>query len=153
MEKEDSLLWPDLQTALDQGVLTRHKRTRMPLLLILRHNFCMIKSSWTSFQMMRRTVGVATEVASVLLVMTIASAWALDCHGRLVLIGASPWEVKERCGEPSAIDGVMKQFPQRAYDPISQTTVYILVPVQQSIWTSNVGPTRFMYYLTFRREN
>ena len=83
---------------------------------------------------MRRMVRVATAVV-VMLVVTIGSALALDCHGRLVVIGASPWEVKERCGEPTAIEDVMKHLPQRAYDPISQTSVYILVPVQQSIWT------------------
>jgi hypothetical protein len=99
---------------------------------------------------MRRMVRVATGVAILVLVATIGSARALDCHGRLVVLGASPWDVKERCGEPSAIDDVVKQFPQRAYDPISQTTVYILVPVQQSIWTYNFGPTRFVYYLTFQ---
>jgi hypothetical protein len=73
---------------------------------------------------MRRVVIVLSVVAIVTLVVTIGTARALDCHGRLVVIGASPWDVKERCGEPTAIEDVMKQFPQRAYDPISQTTVY-----------------------------
>jgi hypothetical protein len=44
----------------------------------------------------------------------------------------APCEVKERCRDPSAIDDVMKHFPQRSYDPINRTSVYILVPVQQS---------------------
>jgi hypothetical protein len=95
-------------------------------------------------------VMVVPVVAVVMLVVTIGSALALDCHGRLVVIGASPWEVKERCGEPTAIEDVMKHLPQRAYDPISQTSVYILVPVQQSIGTYNFGSTRFLYYLTFQ---
>jgi hypothetical protein len=99
---------------------------------------------------MRRMVMVATMVAIVILVVTIGSVLALDCHGRLVVIGASPWEVKERCGEPTAIEDVMKNIPQRIYDPKSQTSVYILVPVQQSIWTYNFGSTRFLYYLTFQ---
>jgi hypothetical protein len=68
----------------------------------------------------------------------------------LVVIGASPWEVKERCGEPTAIEDVMKHLPQRAYDSTSQTTVYILVPVHQSVWTDNFGSTRLLYYLTFQ---
>jgi hypothetical protein len=95
----------------------------------------------------RRMVRVATA-AVVILVTTIGTARALDGHGPLVVIGASHWDVKERCGEPSAIDYVMKQFLQRAYDPISQTPAYSLVPVQQRIWTDNIGPTRLLEYLT-----
>ena len=99
---------------------------------------------------MRRMVIVATEVAVVMLLVTIGTARALDCHGRLVVIGASPWDVKERCGEPSAIENVTKHLAQRAYDPISQPPVSILVPVQQSIWTDNIGSTRFLYDVTFQ---
>jgi hypothetical protein len=99
---------------------------------------------------MRRIAVAASVVAVVMLVATIGTARALDCHGRLVVLGASPWDVKERCGEPTAIEDVTKHLAQRAYDPISQTTVYILVPVQQSSWTYNFGPTRFVYYLTFQ---
>jgi hypothetical protein len=99
---------------------------------------------------MRRKVILASVWSVMLLAATVGSALALDCQGRLVVIGASPWEVKERCGEPTAIEDVMKHLPQRAYDPTSHTTVYILVPVQQSIWTYNFGSTRFLYYLTFQ---
>jgi hypothetical protein len=98
---------------------------------------------------MRRVVVLASVWSVMVLGVTMGSALALDCHGRLVVIGASPWEVQERCGEPSAIEDVMKPIPQRVYDP-SQGTVYILVPVQQSIWTYNFGSTRFIYYLTFQ---
>jgi len=99
---------------------------------------------------MRRIAVVASVLSIMVLAVTIGTALALDCHGRLVVIGASPWEVKERCGEPTAIEDVMKHLPQRAYDPISQTSVYILVPVQQSIWTYNFGSARLLYYLTFQ---
>ena len=99
---------------------------------------------------MRRMAVVASALSIRVLAVTIGSARALDGHGRLVGIGASPWEVKERCGEPTAIEDVMKHLAQRAYDPISQTTVYILVPVQQSIWTYNFGSTGLLYDLTFQ---
>jgi hypothetical protein len=52
---------------------------------------------------MRRISVAAIVVAIVMLVVTIGNALALDWHGRLVVIGASPWEVKERCGEPTAL--------------------------------------------------
>ena len=98
---------------------------------------------------MRRMVVVASVLSIMVLVVTIGSALALDCHGRVVVIGASPWEVKERCGEPTTIDDMMKHLHQRTYDPISQASIDILGPVQQSIWTSNFGSTRFLYDLTF----
>jgi hypothetical protein len=93
---------------------------------------------------------VATMVAIVILDATIGSPQALDCHGRLVVLGASPWDVKERSGEPAAIDDVTKHLAPRAYDPISQVPVYIMGPVQQSIWTDNFGSTYFLYYLMFK---
>jgi hypothetical protein len=99
---------------------------------------------------MRRMVMMASVLSVMVLAVTVGSALGLDCHGRLIVIGASPWEVKERCGEPSDIEEVMKHIPQRAYDLTSQTYGYILVPVQQSIWTYNFGPTRFVYYLTLQ---
>jgi hypothetical protein len=43
-----------------------------------------------------------------------------------------------------------EHIPQRAYDPLSQTSGYILVPVQQRIWTDNVGSMRLLYDLTFQ---
>jgi Protein of unknown function (DUF2845) len=99
---------------------------------------------------MRRIAVGACVLSVVVLSMTVGNALALDCHGRLIVIGASPWEVSERCGDPAAIEDVMKHVPQRAYDPMSQTYIYILVPVQQSIWTYNFGSTRLVYYLTFQ---
>jgi Protein of unknown function (DUF2845) len=99
---------------------------------------------------MRRFAVAACVWSVVVLGVIVGSALALDCHGRLVVIGASPWEINERCGEPTAVEDVMKHIPQRAYDPTSQTYVYILVPVQQSIWTYNFGSTRLVYYLTFQ---
>jgi Protein of unknown function (DUF2845) len=99
---------------------------------------------------MRRIVVVASVSLVMALAGTVGSTLAQDCHGRLIVIGTSPWEVKERCGEPAAIEDVVKYIPQRAFDPTSQTPVYILAPVQQSIWTYNFGSTRLLYYLTFQ---
>jgi hypothetical protein len=98
---------------------------------------------------MRRVVVLASVWSVMVLGVTMGSALALDCQGRLVVISASPWEVQERCGEPTSIEDMMKHLAQRVYDP-SQGTVSILVPVQQTIWTYNFGSTRFIYYLTFQ---
>ncbi len=98
---------------------------------------------------MRRSV-VAVSVFVVVVGMAVGRALALDCHGRLVVIGASPWEVRDRCGEPANIEPVMKFLSQRSYDPVQQRSVNILVPVEQIIWTYNFGPTRLLYVLTFQ---
>ena len=45
---------------------------------------------------MRRVVVPASVWSVMVLGVTMGSALALDCHGRLVVIGASPWEVHER---------------------------------------------------------
>jgi hypothetical protein len=49
---------------------------------------------------MRRMV-ILASVLVVILVVTIGTARTLDGHGRLVVIGASPWKVKERCESPA----------------------------------------------------
>jgi hypothetical protein len=94
-------------------------------------------------------VRVATAVV-VIVVMMIRTALAPDCHGWLVVVGASPWEVKGNCREPTVIDDVTTHLAPHVYDPISQIPVDILVPVQQSIWMYNVGRTRVRYDLTFQ---
>jgi Protein of unknown function (DUF2845) len=99
---------------------------------------------------MRRIALTATVLSVVVLGADLGIALALDCHGRLVVIGASPWEVTERCGEPANVEYVTKYLPQQAYDHILQRYVQTLVPVQQSIWTYNFGSSRFLYYLTFQ---
>src|SRR5215813_4639602 len=48
LKRRNRLLWEALQTARAQGLLTRHKRTRMPRQRILRQRFPMITSSWRS---------------------------------------------------------------------------------------------------------
>jgi hypothetical protein len=61
---------------------------------------------------MRRVSRAAIVVLVVILAVTVGSTLALDCHGRLVVIGASPWEVKERCGEPAHVEDVITYLPQ-----------------------------------------
>jgi Protein of unknown function (DUF2845) len=99
---------------------------------------------------MMRTALAATALSVMVLGAVVGTALAFDCDGRLVVIGASPWEVAERCGEPANIENVTRYVPQQAYDHILQRYVQALIPMQQSIWTYNFGSTRFLYYLTFQ---
>jgi Protein of unknown function (DUF2845) len=71
----------------------------------------------------------ATMSLTVLLGAISGSAQVLDCHGRLIVIGSSPWEVKARCGEPTDTEDVTKYLLQQTYDQIQQRSVQILVPV------------------------
>jgi hypothetical protein len=65
--------------------------------------------------MMRRAV-VATVFSVMILGVMVSSALALDCHGRRIVVGQTPWEVRERCGEPDQIQHVTTYIPQRGYD-------------------------------------
>jgi hypothetical protein len=96
-------------------------------------------------------MAVAAVVCAVVVVgMTAGGAWALDCDGRQIDLGANPWQVKELCGEPADIQHTTKELPQLVYDPTRQLYVQTLVAVSQSIWTYNFGPTCFLYMLTFQ---
>jgi hypothetical protein len=98
-----------------------------------------------------RGIAVAAIVCAVVAVgAAVGNAQALECNGRIVNLGASPWQVKGLCGEPAAIQDATKELPQLVYDPLRQLYVQTLVPVSQSIWTYNFGSTRFLYYLTFQ---
>src|SRR5919108_5227390 len=50
---------------------------------------------------MRRMAVAAVVCAVVVVGMTAGGAWALDCDGRQIDLGANPWQVKELCGEPA----------------------------------------------------
>jgi uncharacterized protein DUF2845 len=100
--------------------------------------------------MLRRLTLAAGVVSVIILGVNVGGARALDCHGRLVVIGASPWEVQDRCGEPAAVEEVTTYLPQSLYDRFQHRAVVALVPVQQSIWTYNFGSSRLVYYLTFQ---
>jgi hypothetical protein len=64
---------------------------------------------------MRRIAVAARVLSIVVLGVTVGRALALDCHGRLIVIGASPWEVRARCGEPTETEDVTKYLSQQVY--------------------------------------
>lgn len=57
------------------------------------------------------------------------SATDMQCGTEIVSVGASRFDVKEKCGEPTSIE------PGPGID--------------REQWIYNFGPTEFVYYLTF----
>jgi len=92
-------------------------------------------------------------IGLITLVLGIATtAFALQCHGRIASPGDSKWEVVEACGEPAHIEESIEVIPHLAYDAFRATFVQIPVYMNKSIWAYNFGPTRLIYFLTFRNN-
>jgi hypothetical protein len=77
-------------------------------------------------------------------------ALALQCEGRLVSIGQSPWEVHAICGAPTQVDDSVEVLLKPAYDLNGHVAGHFPIAVPKSVWTYNFGPTRLIYMLTFR---
>ncbi len=92
-------------------------------------------------------IGVAAVVAG-----TVTLAVAQPCHGKIISVGDSKWEVQDACGEPSQIEEATDVLLQSAYDNLRHVYVQIPVYVTKSIWTYNFGPTSLIYILTFREN-
>jgi hypothetical protein len=71
----------------------------------------------------------------------------LDCGGRLVLDGASPWDVQRICGDPEQVSDTIEVVLKPVDGP--QGRVYVAVGVPKQVWTYNFGSSRLIYILTF----
>jgi hypothetical protein len=74
---------------------------------------------------------------------------ALDCEGRLVSEGASPWDVQTICGDPAQINDTVEIVLKPVYDPYGRVAGHLPVGVPKQVWTYNFGSSRLMYILTF----
>jgi hypothetical protein len=61
---------------------------------------------------------------------------ALDCGGRLVLDGASPWDVQSICGDPMQVNDTIKIVLKPAYSPQGRVYVPVGVPNRRGPITS-----------------
>jgi Protein of unknown function (DUF2845) len=75
---------------------------------------------------------------------------ALDCEGRLVSIGASPWDVQTICGDPVQVSDTIEVVLKPVYNPQWHVAGHLPVGVLKQVWTYNFGSSRLMYILTFR---
>ena len=74
---------------------------------------------------------------------------ALDCEGRLVSIGASPWDVQTICGDPVQVSDTIEVVLKPVYNPQGHVAGHVPVGVPKQVWTYNFGSSRLMYILTF----
>jgi hypothetical protein len=76
-------------------------------------------------------------------------ACALDCNGRVVSMGASPWDVQSICGDPEQVSETIEIVLKPVYDPQGHVAGHLPVGVPKQVWTYNFGSSRLMYILTF----
>jgi hypothetical protein len=74
---------------------------------------------------------------------------ALDCEGRLVSLGASPWDVQTVCGDPAQVSDTIELVLKPVYDAQGRVAGHLPVGVPKQVWTYNFGSSRLMYILTF----
>ena len=74
---------------------------------------------------------------------------ALDCDGRLVSLGASPWDVQAICGDPAQVSDTIELVLKPVYDAQGRVAGHLPVGVPKQVWTYNFGSSRLMYILTF----
>ena len=92
-------------------------------------------------------VRIAVVVLTALVLGAAGIGHTLDCRGRLVLDGASPWDVQSICGDPEQVNDTIEVVLKPVDGP--QGRVYVPVGVPKQVWTYNFGSSRLMYLLTF----
>jgi hypothetical protein len=92
----------------------------------------------------------AVAVLTVVVFGAMGLAWALDCEGRLVSLGHTPWEVQATCGEPTQVEDGLEIILKPVHDPAGHMVGRLPMAVPKSVWTYNFGPSRLIYLLTFR---
>ena len=82
----------------------------------------------------------------------------LQCGHRLVSIGDSAAQVRDRCGEPESIehreegrDTYISQLYDYAEERYKAPRL-IKGPIRVEVWTYDFGPTRFTRYLHFEND-
>ena len=94
-------------------------------------------------------VGIAAVVLTAVVLGAAGIGHALDCEGRLVTMGASPWDVQSICGDPAQVSDTIEIVLKPVYDPQGRVAGHLPVGVPKQVWTYNFGSSRLMYLLTF----
>jgi hypothetical protein len=94
-------------------------------------------------------VRIAVVVLTAVVLGAAGIVHALDCEGRLVVEGASPWDVQTICGDPAQVSDTVEIVLKPVYDPQGHVVGHVPVGVPKHVWTYNFGSSRLMYILTF----
>jgi hypothetical protein len=98
---------------------------------------------------MMSSVRIAVVALTAVVLGAAGIVHALDCEGRLVSQGASPWDVQTIWGDPVQVSDTVEVVVKPVYDPHGRVAGHVPVGVPKQVWTYNFGPSRLMYILTF----
>jgi hypothetical protein len=97
-------------------------------------------------------VGIAAVVLTAVVLGAAGLGHALDCEGRLVTMGASPWDVQAICGDPAEVRDTIEVVLKPVYAPQRRVAGHLPVGVPKQVWTYNFGSSRLMYILRICRK-
>ena len=95
-------------------------------------------------------VQMAVVVLTVVVLGTAGIVGAMQCEGRIVSMGASPWEVQTICGAPTQLNDTVEIVLKPVHDLQGHLAGHLPVGVPKQVWTYNFGSSRLIYMLTFR---
>ena len=98
---------------------------------------------------MMSRVRMAVVVLTAVVLGAAGIVYALDCEGRIVSMGASPWDVQSICGDPVQVSDTVEIVLKPVYNPHGRVAGHVPVGVPKQVWTYNFGSSRLMYILTF----
>ena len=95
------------------------------------------------------SVRVAVVVLTAVVLGATGIGQAMECDGRVVSMGVTPWDVQAICGEPAQVNDTIEVILKPVYDPQGHVAGHVPVGVPKQVWTYNFGSSRLMYILTF----
>ena len=97
-------------------------------------------------------VRTAVVVLSTVVLGAAGLGHALDREGRLVAMGASPWDVQAIWGDPEQVSDTIGVVLKRVYAPQGRVAGHLPVVVSKQVWIYHFGPSRLLYILNFLEE-
>jgi Protein of unknown function (DUF2845) len=74
---------------------------------------------------------------------------AMECNGRVVSMGASPWDGQGICGDPVQVNDTVELVLKPVYTPRDSVEGHLPGGVPKQVWTYHFGSSQLLYSLTF----
>jgi hypothetical protein len=94
---------------------------------------------------MMSRVRIAVVVLTAVVLGWAGIVHALDCEGRLVSAGASPWDVQTICGDPVQVSDTIEVVLKPVYDPQGRVAGHVPVGVPKQVWTYNGSVANLLF--------